>query len=258
MNRQRQERIHKHLDLPVKFLNENIEHYEVAKPRNDQESERLLTLRPGTAVLEYQCKGLGIAGLAFKLAKTPDAIDFMTYVLSTSTVNTSWYTFARNAEENVMRRVLNLTDLTASQPEYRRSTEDLRYEAAFMLGEAAILTEQTAKAFQYRDTPNEFERLRMKTGRLTGNAAITMFCAERGDLIIDAGGMGPADTQQLVRKDGLALLEKAQNSHNEFGIHASVAQLADPYSNVSVYWHKYAPNDALFALEQAYALKEVA
>lgn len=240
------------------FLAEDIPHYKPPKTRDDAERERRHSLAPGTIILEAQRTGLGVASLAFKLAKTADGLSFLTDILSESALAAAWYTGAQGAGKRVMRRVLDLTDLRAPTPEHRRSTEDIRYKAAWMLGEAAALTSKVIEAKQITDSPESYEIARRKAGRLIGSTAIDLASAGLGDHIIEIGGLSQADSQQLVRQRFLTLLDDTRNSPDIFGVPASIAQLADPYSNVSVFCHNNAPNDAMFALEEAWELKGVA
>lgn len=249
------ERIYKDFDLPTKHLTGDA-HFVPRKARDEEEIARRHELAHGTIILEHQRLGLGVASLAIKLAKSPDDIDFITSVLAASGINTAWYAFARGAEAEVQRRRLKLPDLTALKPENRPSSEDLRDEAAWLFGEAMQRTDAVISALQ--TDRKKFISLSKTVGRMTGKASLTLAAAGAGDHIIEVGGMSQFDTQNLVRQRSLVALDTARTMDEALCVPPSLAQLADPLSNVSVYWQRQAPNGAMNALEQAWDIRGVA
>lgn len=258
MSRQRQEPIYKDFDLPTKHLPEG-NHYVPPKTRDEAERDRLHELAHGTLILEQQHTGLSVASLVIKLVHKIDDIDFATQVLAPSGLNTSWYSFARGAESFVQRRRLKLPDMTALKPEHRRPSAEWRDEAAWLFANAAIAGREAARDLQIAEhNPRPYEQTRKKVGRISGKASLTLAAATLGDPIIEIGGLTQADTQNLVRQRSLVALDVARTASETYGTPPSIAQLADPYSDVSVFWHKNAPNGAMNALEQAWELSDVA
>lgn len=254
--------IYRHFDVSVKHQSERAKHYVPPKTRDEAERARRHELAKGTIILEHQQIGLGIASLALKFAKRPDDIDFTTRVLAAGGFNLSWYAFARGAElapqadKSRQRRRLELPDLTIGAPENRLASEDLRYEAAWLFEEAMRKTAEAIDALP--NQPKKFHRLSMSIGRLSGKASLMAGTARLGDEIINLGGLTDADTQNRVRQGSLIVVDNSRIMGEDIGVVPSLAQLADPYSNVSVFWHRNAPNGAMNALEQAWDIKGIA
>lgn len=242
------QRIYKDFDLPTKHLTGN-QHYVPPKARDEAEIDRRHQLARGTLILEEQQLGLGIAATILKLVREPGDVAFASQLIAASGLNTAWYAFARGAEPEVMRRRLKLPDLTARAPEYRPTSSELLDEAAWLFGEAMQFAGQATDALQYN--PQRHERLRKTVGRVAGRASLFLASAHIGDQLIEVGGLSSVDTQNLVRQHSLQALDAARTLESALGVPPSIAQLANPYSNLSVHWHNHAPNGALQAFEQA-------
>ncbi|MNL62941.1 hypothetical protein D3C87_1870170 [compost metagenome] len=73
-------------------------------------------------------------------------------------------------------------------------------------------------------------------------------CIEVGTV---ADSYSPFDVQNLAREQSLQTLEQARVFGDHVGSHPSMAQLADPNSDLAVYWRRNAPNGAFEAYEEA-------
>lgn len=244
--------LYKDFDLPTKHLREG-KHFVPAKARDEAEIARRRSLAPGTLLAEYQERGVAVAATIIKLITKPGDIAFSAQVLSAAGLNTAWYSFARGAESEVMRRRLKLPFLAAHQPlthepPVRPSTDDLLQEAAFGFGEARATGMELIDSLDH--LPLRTERLRKTFGRRVGRASLTLACVELGDVLQDSP-VGGVDTQNLVRGRCLQALENARTLGHEVGVPPSIAQLADPDSHLSVYWRREAPNEAANAYHQA-------
>lgn len=239
--------LHKDFDLPTKHLGEG-KHFVPAKARDEAEIARRRQLAPGTLLAEHQERGVAMAATIIKLVNKPDDIAFTARLLSAAGLNTAWYSFARGAESEVMRRRLKLPFLAVHQPEVRPSTSDLVQEAAFRLSEARDSGVALIDALNH--APLKTERLSKTFGRQVGKASLTLACVELGDAL-QAQPLTTVHTQNLVRGRCLQALEDARTLSQQVGLPPSIAQLADSDSHLSVYWRREAPNEAVSAYHQA-------
>lgn len=250
---------YKDFDLPTKHLSE-AKHFVPAKARDEAEIARRRELAPGTLLAEHQERGVAVATTIIKLLSKPGDIAFSSRVLSAAGLNTAWYSFARGAENEVMRRRLKLPFLAAhqpleDQPEVRPGTDDLLQESAFIFSEARATGTELIDALDHM--PLKTERLRKTFGRRVGKASLTLACVELGDTL-QASPVSTIHTQNLVRHHCLQALEDARTLSSQVGLAPSIAQLADPDSHLSVYWRREAPNEANAAYHQAVELHIVA
>lgn len=246
---------YKDFDLPTKHL-EEAKHFVPAKARDEAEIARRRSLVPGTLLAEHQERGGAVAATIIKLLDRPNDISFGARVLSAAGLNTAWYSFARGAENEVMRRRLKLPFLAAHQPlaedsPVRPTTDDLLQEAAFGFGEARATGAKIIDSLGHLSP--RIERLRKTFGRQVGRASLTLACVELGDMLQNSL-VSSIDTQSLVRSRCLQALEDARSLSHEVGLPPSIAQLADPDSHLSVYWRREAPNGAAQAYHQAVEL----
>jgi hypothetical protein len=94
--------------------------------------------------------------------------------------------------------------------------------------------------------------LKRGLARTVGHASLTLSCVSLGDLIgYESSYLTDFDLQDLARQRGLRVLEQSRIMQQVLGTPPSMAQLADPDSDVSVHWRRNAPNGALAAYELA-------
>lgn len=230
-----------HFDLPTQHL--GMEHYIPPRTRDEDEAERRRYLPRGTVLAEQQRNGLYVAqAIMNQELDEPDEL-FASRVLAASGLNSSWYSYARNAR--VMRRRLFLPKLIDEEAAWRETHDGLRAKVRDGLAEAVkwgeVLAWATAESTVRTHLP-------VVAGRAMGNASLQLSCMTIGDV---PRGVGTFDVQAVAREQGLASLEFARRAEAEMGVAPSIAQLADKDSPLSVYWRRNAPNGAYEALEQA-------
>lgn len=244
------ERIYKDFDLPTKHLDGR--HFVPAKARDEEEIERRRKLVPGVLLAERQEHGLAIASTVLKLVKDKESIDFSGRVLAASGLNTAWYGFARGAEYEVMRRRLKLPFLAVQKPEYRETSSEILYNAAYEFSEARGAAEKVKTALEVQSP--RVEQFKKTLGRTIGKASLTLACVDLGNKLIEHP-LSSIDTQILVRERSLRALNDARTLGNDIGLSPSIAQLAEPDSHLSVYWRREAPDGAVRAYKEAVELQ---
>lgn len=243
--------IYKDFDLPNKHLTGEVD-FVPPRARDEDEILRRRSNPSGTLLLEYQHKGIEIARAVLGGIKngSPEDIEFTAEVLAATGLNTAWYSYARNS--SVQRRRLKLEVLATEDPEQRPSTYMLLGNAISDLGNADALSGLLIT--QHVTGSPEAVRQRTNLGRMVGHASLTLSCAPLGDRIgYDDISMTDFDLQDLARRRGLHSLERARELALRIGSAPSLAQLADPDSDLSVFWRRQAPNGALAAYEEAVA-----
>lgn len=243
------ERIYKDFDLPTKHVHGT--HFVPAKAREEAEIARRRQLPKGVLLAEQQARGLAVASTLLKHLSDTESIAFSGRLITASGLNTAWYGFARGAEHEVMRRRLKLPYLAVQDPAYRPTSADLLHDAAFAFGEARAVAEQVTAALETRSPKTE--RYKRSLGRQVGSASLTLACVDLGDRLIEQP-LRSVDTQMLVRQRSLQALNDARTLSNTLGLPPSIAQFADPDSQLSVYWRREAPNNALKAYQAAVEL----
>lgn len=242
--------IYKDFDLPTKHLATD-KHFVPAKARDDEEIERRRGLHRGVLLAEHQERGVAVASTILKMVHKPEAIDFASRIISAAGLNTAWYSFARGAEYEVMRRRLKLPFLAAHAPEFRPSSDELLNDAAFYFSEARGTGEDLIATIGLN--AKKEERLKKTFGRQVGKASLTLAVVRLGDQFREHP-LTSVDTQDLVRQQCLRALNDSRAIGEEIGLPPSVAQLADPVSHLSVFWQREAPNEALDAYKTAVEL----
>ncbi|MEO5627697.1 MAG: hypothetical protein ABIQ89_02315 [Candidatus Saccharimonadales bacterium] len=243
-------RIYRDFDLPTKHL-ASKRHFVPAKARDEVEIERRRQRQPGVLIAEQQERGLAVAGSILKHLAKPDGVGFAARILPAAGLNTAWYQFARGAEYEVMRRRLKLPFL-AVLPNYRQSSEDMRYDAACRFDAARAKGAELITAIEGQLPKTE--RTKRSLGRMVGTASLVLACAELGDRFIEQP-LSSTDTQLLVRQNSLRALNDSRTLEAEIGLPPSIAQLSDPDSHLSVFWRREAPTDALNAYHSAVDLQ---
>lgn len=241
--------IYKDFDLPTKHLVAE-RHFVPAKARDEDEIERRRSLRPGVLLAEHQEHGVAVAASILKRLHQPEDVAFASKIISATGLNTAWYSFARGAEHEVMRRRLKLPFLAAHAPEFRPSSDELLYDSAFYFDEARQTGEDLIEIIG-RD-PRKEEQLKKKFGRQVGKASLTLACVSLGDEL-QANPVRSVDTQDRVRQRCLQALESSRTIDESIGLPPSFAQFAEHDSHLSVYWRREAPSGAQQAYHTAVA-----
>lgn len=252
-----EKRIFKDFDLPTNHL-PGVQHYVPRRARSAAEIERRRGLRPGTLLAEHQVRGLTVASLILDHIEEPVDVQFSSKVLAVSGLNTAWYSFARGAEEKVMRRRLKLPVLATGSSEHQPNLSILLLGSRDRLSKAVLDAHMLVAANELLP-PAEVEDRKRQLGRSVGDISLELACVSSPDGIGRYGDViSDFDAQNFARKRGLWALHHARTLATEVGSYPSVAQLADPDSDLSVYWRRTAPNGAVDAYEEALASPLVA
>lgn len=232
---------YRNFDLPKQHLDDR--HYVPERARTSTEIERRHTLPQGTILAEHQRDGLRIAGQIMQMVEQPEDITFARNVIAMSGLNAGWYNYA--AHSPVMRRRLDLPTLADGETDWRETRTGLLTKAQQGLVEAATIAEVlVATKVERRSTARHQQQL----GRHLGNVSLQLACIEVGTV---ADSYTPFDVQNFAREQSLQTLEQARVFGDQVGSHPSMAQLADPNSDLAVYWRRNAPNGAFEAYEEA-------
>lgn len=244
------ERIYKDFDLPTKHLDGR--HFVPSKARDEEEIERRRQLAPGVLLAEHQERGLAVAATILRHINDDNSIKFSSRIIAASGLNSAWYGFARGAEFEVMRRRLKLPYLAIRNPEYRETSDEILYGAAYRFGEARANAESLKTALETLSP--RVDQYKRTLGRTVGKASLTLACVDLGDKLIEQP-LSSVDTQILVREHSLRALNDARTLGDTIGLSPSIAQFADPDSHLSVFWRREAPTGAVRAYETAVDLQ---
>lgn len=247
----------RNFDLPAKHLNDvDGADYVPPRARDPEEIARRRQLRPGSLIREFQASGAKVAQAVFDHpVREPEDIMYIRRRLAVPLLNSAWYTFADSAHtpDIFMRRELKLPVLAKDEAEaedsWRASKDFLVARVREGLASTANLASRLSIQYQQG---HELARVRTekKLGRTMGNTALLLINLQHANAPL---GMSEHDIQNVVMLDASELLEAARTSHEPTGYHASVAQLADSDSPLSVDWRRNAPRsgEAYHALVQA-------
>lgn len=236
---------YRNFDLPKQHLDDR--HYVPARARSKSEIERRRHLPSGTILLEQQRDGLSIAARILDGIEQPEDVTFATNLIAMSGLNAGWYSYA--ADSSVMRRRLNLPRLADDEIEWRETRGGLLTKAQRGLVDAADLAGTLAATAAERRATERHER---RLGRQMGDVALQLACVELGNV---AQAYSDFDIQNFARERSLYILEEARVFGDKIGSHPSIAQLADPNSDLAVYLRRAAPNDTLEAYEESIEMR---
>lgn len=245
----------RNFDLPAVHLNDTDgSNYIPPKARDAEEIARRKKLRPGTLIREFQASGALVAQKIFDFpVSEPEDIQFIRERLAVPLLNSAWYTFAETTSSTdiFMRRELKLPVMANDKDEWRLSKEEMVGRVRLGLAEAANVAAMLP--IQYNEH-RELARIRRekKLGRIMGNTALALINLQHANAPL---GMSELEIQDIVMLEASQLLEAAKTSHESTGVHASIAQLADPDSPLAVDWRRSAPRsgEARDALMEAQA-----
>lgn len=235
---------YRNFDLPKQHLDER--HYVPARARSNSEIERRRSLPSGTTLLEQQRDGLVIASHMLDSVEQSEDVAFTSHLIAMSGLNAGWYSYAANSP--VMRRLLSLPRLADEDTGWRETRSGLLTKAQRGLADAASLASVLVGATVERRAT---ERHKRQLGRQMGNVALHVACVELGNI---AQSYGAFDIQDMAREQSLYALEEARVFGDKIGSHPSIAQLADPNSDLAVYVRRHAPNETLEAYEASLAV----
>lgn len=232
--------IFKHGDLPTKHLFGERD-YIPPKARDEEEIARRRELKRGVLIAEQQQQGTKVACFILDHLEQPEDIAFGSRILAASGFNTAYYSHARGT--SYMRRVLHLPRPTRN-PNRTVTTGSMLQDAQFNFCEAYYAAEKLTDAAA--KTSLEHANAKVPFGRLVGNASIKLACVTLGDRI---GQYDEAAAQRMVRQRYLDTVQDSRDLGADVGSAPSLAQLANPDSDLSVFWRREAPNGALQAYE---------
>jgi hypothetical protein len=242
-------------DLPVVHLQDGW-HYVPPKSHDPAEIARRRDLNAGTLCYEQQEKGLIVAHTILNEVIEEEGLLFAADMLSMAGLNSAWYSYAQ-LRTDVMRRRLKL-------PTMRHARS--RASGTFMADADDILVQASAHAKELvhlnENKPKKTEELQKKVGRVTGNGALRL--AALSSIVHGEFPNPELDSNDDVTLDDVAMqthlrsivlsgLGAARTAYLAMGAHPSLAQLADPYSPMSVYWHRHSPGSAQTAVVEALA-----
>lgn len=248
-------RIYTDFDLPTNHLPQE-NHFVPPKARDPEEITRRRTLAPGTLLTEYEKAGICIAITILKNVFEPEDMQFTADLIASGGLNTAWYNFAQNA--SVMRRRLKLPITTqASTPDelIKVIPSEVRFNNAIKLFEEGGSRVQVVNHASEKRL-KKLTKEKKKLGQTLGNASLTLACYN----VSEANYFDEAGSSQYsnfaVRNRCLELLERSRVLEKQIGSHPSLAHLADPDSDLAIFWRRSAPNGAYEAYE--YAIEEPA
>jgi len=240
------EHIRKIVDLPTIHLSG----HDYVPPRTrDPQVRAFRHGRPtGTITLEQQAAGLEIIPRVIQRANSPDAIAFASTYLGAAAFNSSWYMQGRDAP--VMRRVARVPRLVDEEAEWRQTPEGLVTLVTDQAESLAVNAARAASEHAAR-TPNH-RRLSM-TGKGLANLSLGLVALPIARVATSAS---EAEAQGQAWEAAQDMVSVARTLGNDIGTNPSIAALADPDSDFSVFWRRTAPDDIYDALERADAPTE--
>lgn len=233
-------------DLPKEHLL-NDRHYIPPKTYDEVEASRRRELGRGTLLAESQRSGLVVARRILENVTEQEGLMFATHMLAVAGLNTAWYSYAQNS--SVMRRRLKLPIMAhkrAHQPE--AVIDDAKDALSKQIARADMLV--TATDLRLHTESDHQRRLGVGVGNLSLRLAMFEPVLNGNFDFLDDND---ERAQALVRSECLSVLEEARTAHRAVGSHPSIAQLSDPYSHLSVFWHRNAPGSAQSAVVDALA-----
>lgn len=241
--------IYKDFDLPTKHL-DGEQHFAPSRARDSGEIERRRQQPSGTLLAETEHRGIARASFIIpRLSETP-SINFAAETLAAAGLNTAWYLFGRNAP--VMRRRLKLEVLATADPEQRPTTLMLLDNAAQDLRDATDLSAELVEATRGGQT-GKLGALKSELGRKVGHGALTLSCVPLGDQIgYESSQLSDADVQMVARQRALHSLEQGRVLEEKMGVPPSMGGLGDQLSELSFYWLRNAPDQALDEFHMAH------
>jgi hypothetical protein len=249
------ERIRKDFDVTSGHLPAHG-HHVTRKARGFQEANRRRGLGPGMLIIEKEQQGLSVAANILTIINDPISREFATRLLGATVFNGAWYHSAQGAhrasiDESVGRRRAKLPDLTAEGDDWRPNSDSLLVSSAERL---QIASDWGGKLLTGMETKGSKTREKA-FGKYLADTSLVIASVEIGDYTATAR---PAEAQHLAWRSGLEMVNNARSLGEEIGSHPSPAQLADPDSDLLVFWRRNAPDGAYAALPRALQMAGIA
>jgi hypothetical protein len=232
-------------DLPVVHLPEFIEgHYAPDGPfmTGDEaraEGEAYVTWKPQVA--KEQLLGTRIAANTLRLLEEPESIAFSARLIAASGLNAAWYSFARYSED-VQRRRLKLPVLDNDNPDWRPTSGELHQTAVDNLEFAQWPAFKIVKAHEVGKA--NLVEFNPEYGRTIGNIALTLAAIDVGDKVHGNTRVSNFLTQHLVRERGKSALRDSRVLIKEVKSFPSIAQLANPNSDLATFMRHNGPRNS--------------
>lgn len=250
----REQPVFKHLDLPTQHTNPELDY--IVPPARDPEEIALRQSKPsGYLVAREQHRGALIVATMFKQEfADPASRRFTAQHAGAAAENTSHKSFSENAHllppqlGPVQRRVLKLPTLTAGRPEWRPDSAEIQRDTADHFTTACGEALKVMKCIEF-SSPRTMQS-KVNFGRTVGKAGLYAACIELGDDLVGAA-ITDADVMLRVRQTCLESLSYARHIGSIVGSNVTLAQLANPDSDLSVYWRREAPNEAYQVFNEA-------
>lgn len=240
--------MYKDFDLPTTLQAKGAE-YIPPKARDEAEIDRRKRLPRGTLLAEQQRDGVAITADILESLEYPEDLAFASRVLGASALNTSWYLFAKGAP--VMRRRLKLPLLTVPHEDVRPDTLELIQARDTRLAQVRDHANTYSQMVSFSLGELALEDRRTVLGRQLGNTALAIATVDLGDAFTFST-VDDFSVQAAVRRRALRTLRDARELGVDIHTVPTLAQLANPDSDLSVFWRRNAPNGALRAYEEAY------
>ena len=149
-------------------------------------------------------------------------------------------------------------DYTLSLHDRNRDASLLYEDTLAMLARSVDYAGQLVVAHEYM--PERVDVRQHDVGRIMGNVGLRLGVYSP----VVRGAFPPVkrnddlplndwDMQETVRNIAMQTLTEARMMAGQMQVHPSVAQLADPYSPLSVHWYRNAPGSAQTAITEALA-----
>lgn len=228
------------------------DHYCTPRTRDDGEAQRrreLHKVNKNLVVLEGQTRGIGAAMMILASVPRPEDRAFAGQIIAESSVNSAWYTAARDANE--MRKRLKLPQPVSEFGNYRADGFELFQDAQIKLARAKALGERLVPAMLTMQHPSAAQEIALHLGQETGGAGLYLANVALADEVAYEYGVIPSVVQNEVRQRSTALLRSARDRTHEIGAAPSLAQLAHRDSPLAVWWRNNAPEGAYKALNEA-------
>lgn len=241
-------------DLPVAHLSTNRD-YVPPKTHDVAELARRRDLNPGTLRYEMQERGLIVARTILRELNEEEARMFASDLLAKAMLNSAWYSYAQRRTE-VMRRRLKLPIMLH---DHNRDADLLYGGTSAIVDRAVGYAQQLVVAHEYM--PERVDVRQHDVGRVMGNVGLRLAVFSpvlRGEfpapkLSDDDAPLNDSYMQGQVRSIAMSTLTDARMMAGHAQVHPSIAQLADPYSPLSVHWYRNAPGSAQTAVKEALA-----
>lgn len=239
-------RPYKQFDIPSQHLTGD-RHYVPPKARTRDEIDWRRAHPAGTVLAEQEYRGLLIAAkILGQIEDEPDAA-YATNLLAVSGINSTWYNLARRRD--VMRSPVRLPEVGANEQISLLDDYSLLERARLTVDNAVLSAQGLMRAIKSREPAQT--RKAVILGRTLGEASLTLACVPNGE---QARQTPPFIAQAWAREQGLGVLQQARSMALDLGTHPSIAQLADPNSDLAMEIRRHAPNTVELAYDEALAM----